>query len=259
MEKKKGFWRKAYQKSLQETREQLPVKWDAIRIVIAVIWTALAIGLSVVFGILRGSETAISILLSLFGGELALLFALWVSTPIIAFLKLPSVAERVAEEKDKEIQEQKDLVAFLKGRERLARVELIELRATKRGTDACIEIYNGEEGNPISCKLFVTEISGRGKINAMALGNPNGLYILPKTTYTIALVEWYEIGKTASLNVQGASDRSMIYAGEYIIKTHFEGSFYYPPEVVEKTDTWKLVFIREEKYLELQKLNVEKE
>lgn len=261
MEKKKGFWREVYQRSKEETRGQLPIKWDAVRLSIAIIWAAVAVGISVAFGILQGWDTALFILASLFGGELAVLFALWVSTPIIAFFRLPWVAERVGNEKDSEIKEQKDLVEYLRKHERLGRGDLIEIRKVEEEKWAGIEIYNGEKGNPFNGRVLVVDVTGKTIRNAIEVINSDtqdtSFHAPSEQKATMRLISWFGDNTLPSL-ASRVSHQIQFPNGEYTITTLMAGSFWSPMTSVEIKNQWKFVVNKEAKIFELEKINEER-
>ncbi len=232
MDKKYSFWREVYELSRQEVRRAYPIWWDAMRLAVGTIYTALAVALAFYIGGIKGQE-AFNIILWLFGSDLALWFILWVSIPVISFVRLPWVVERHGKE-------QKDLLNQSRSWDRLARGELIELRENNTQDSARIEIYNGEDGNPFNCNLYVMNISGRSKMNQVELNTDShsNIHVIPKKSYIVKVV--HRFGKELILNGR-ILDVKFVESGEYFITTHLEGSFLSHSFMVEKTSRWKLI------------------
>ncbi len=70
------------------------VKGDTVKLVVGAISTAIALGISVLLGLVRGFDSAFQIILAIFGADAVIIFMLWSSTPVIAALRLPIVASR---------------------------------------------------------------------------------------------------------------------------------------------------------------------
>ncbi len=68
------------------------VKGDAVKLIVGVITTAIALGASILLGLAKGFDTAFQLIWAIFGADAVIILALWLSTPIIAIFRLPLVA-----------------------------------------------------------------------------------------------------------------------------------------------------------------------
>jgi hypothetical protein len=142
----------------------------------------------------------------------------------------------------------------IKNLDRLTRGELIELRAVPEERWWGIEIYNGEIGNPFDCSLYITEISDKEPMNPYELTR-NTIHVIAEGKYTVDVIRWNGGNNSPFIHVTGSPHIPFENSGEYIIKTRLEGRFHSSLlNTVDKSNSWKLIYKKEEAFLELRKV-----
>lgn len=261
---KQGLWREAFNLSKQIIRGLLPNKWEIMRLAVAITFVALGSAIAVVFGFVQGWDVAGKIMLGVIGGEIALVLLFWFSTWFIAIIITPWSASKVAENKDKEIKEQKEIVEYLKSRDRKANGDLIELRETKGKTWAGIEIHNGEKGDPFSGNIQVLQVTGHSITNALELLNADtrspGFTSPAEWFSTVKVLSWYNQPQSFPSIFANTSNRVVFNkTGDYFITTQMTGTFQssFSTAVVIRA-TWQFSFNAESKGFVFKRLTHER-
>jgi len=102
------YWREVYKESFAEVRQIFGVKGDTVKILVGVTSTAIAFGISILLGLTKGFDSAFQLIQQIFGADIVIIFVLWVSTPVLAILRLPIAASKRDLERLQQIQRLED-------------------------------------------------------------------------------------------------------------------------------------------------------
>lgn len=252
---KQGLWLEAFELSKQSIRGLLPDRWEIMRLAIAIIFAVVGSSIAVVFGIVQGWNVAGKIVLGVFGGEVALVLLFWFSTWFIAVIRTPWFASIVAENKDKEIQEQKDFVKYLKQLERLGRAELIKLDKVNDKEWLGIEIINSEKDNPFNGTLYIKSASNHNVRSPIRVEDRFGgnIHILPNNNKETVKIAHFQEKQGVVVVPSYGSDIKYDETGEYIIETTLEGRFSSGTyDTAYKDNKWKIIFNKEKGQVDLE-------
>ena len=241
---KQSLWHEAFKLSKQSIRGLLPDRWEIMRLAIAIIFVVVGSSIAVVFGIVQGWDVAGKIVLGVFGGEVALVLLFWFSTWFIAVVRTPWFASIVAETKDNEIREQKDLVEYLKQLERLGRAELIKLDKAKDKEWLGVEIVNGEKDNPFNGVLYIKSASNYKVRSPIKVEDRFGgsIHVLPNNNKETVKIAHFQENQGIVVVPSFGSDIKYDETGEYIIETTLEGRFLSGTyDTAYKDNKWKII------------------
>jgi hypothetical protein len=221
------------------------------------------VGGATYFGLI-GNDTASSFLIGLFITDLLTIIGVRIYIPILAYLQMWDVAAERDEERQKdleakqrEVKEQKDLVESFRQRERMGRAELIELKETREDVWVGIEIINREKDNPFNASLYIKEVTNHSIKNLIeVMGETRGtLHILPNNGMVTTKIAFLHTSENAVYVYPTNSGIKFTESGEYYVSTTLEGGFYHGSyETAYKENKWKIIFSRENRFLDMRKV-----
>lgn len=218
---------------------------------------------------LIGNNSVFSFFVGLFLTDLLIIIGERLYIPVLAYFQMWDIAAEKDQEQQMAISENQaliekgkkeldDLQEYYKSRERLARGELVELKDVRDKNWVGAEVSNNEKDNPFNGVVYVTGVTNHSFSPPIRLDNWTGrdLHILPNgNKETVKIAFYNETDGTVYVYPQNAGIK-FSESGEYFIETMLEGRFFKNSfDLVYKTNKWKLIFEKENRFFDLRKVD----